>query len=361
MEIEKLHISDNGIKMLGQMKITTVEQLLEIDIISLKALLKKHRKCQTYFDEIYEAIKKLDLHFKYEYPTYYPYISNKSDDLEQIKIADLNLTPDLRKYLLKYDNLGLFFREIAYDKNKLKKFLYINIKPNENYNWLLETLHYLGNNGNLLALNIYKYQHFLLQETLNFNSFISAIISDSKVVQALNKHDIYFIGDLVKYNEEDLQNLEGIGPKTMQIVKEALKKYNLFFNMSTITYYEYEFSLKSFDISILKLDNILENRLRNININNLDDLFFSNKVDFFNTEELSQIRKSFKELGFDITKSFLGSTVSPEVLEYNDLIFRKKILEEELNNINQKLSGLFPIMFSDNSKTEELELTKNNL
>ena len=38
MEIEKLHISDNGIKMLGQMKITTVEQLLEIDIISLKAL-----------------------------------------------------------------------------------------------------------------------------------------------------------------------------------------------------------------------------------------------------------------------------------------------------------------------------------
>ena len=198
MEIEKLHISDNGIKMLSQMKITTVEQLLEIDIISLKALLKKHRKCQTYFDEIYEAIKKLDLHFKYEYPTYYPYISNKSDDLEQIKIADLDLTPDLRKYLLKYDNLGLFFREIAYDKNKLKKFLYINIKPHKNYNWLLETLHYLGNNGNLLALNIYKYQHFLLQETINFNSFISAIISDSKVVQALNKHDIYFIGGLVK-------------------------------------------------------------------------------------------------------------------------------------------------------------------
>ena len=147
----------------------------------------------------------------------------------------------------------------------------------------------------------------------------------------------------------------------MQIVKEALKKYNLFFNMSTITYYEYEFSLKSFDISILKLDNILENRLRNININNLDDLFFSNKVDFFNTEELSQIRKSFKELGFDITKGFLGSTVSPEVLEYNDLIFWKKKLEEELNNIKQILSGLFPIMFSDNSKTEELELTKNNL
>ena len=361
MEIEKLHISDNGIKMLSKMKITTVEQLLEVDIISLKALLKKHHKCQIYFDEIYEAIKKLDLHFKYEYSTYYPYISNKSDDLEQIKIADLDLTPDLRKYLLKYDNLGLFFREIAYDKNKLKKFLYINIKPHKNYNWLLETLHYLGNNGNLLALNIYKYQHFLLQETLNFNSLISAIISDYKVVQALNKQDIYFIGDLVKYNEEDLQNLEGIGPKTMQIVKEALKKYNLFFNMSTTTYYEYEFSLKSFDISILKLDNILENRLRNININNLDDLFFSNKVDFFNTEELSQIRKSFKELGFDITKGFLGSTVSPEVLEYNDLIFRKKILEEELNNINQKLSGLFPIMFSDNSKTEELGLTKNNL
>ena len=50
-----------------------------------------------------------------------------------------------------------------------------------------------------------------------------------------------------------------------------------------------------------------------------------------------------------------------EVLEYNDLIFRKKILGEELNNINKNLSGLFPIMFSDNSKTEELELTKNNL
>ena len=48
--------------------------------------------------------------------------------------------------------------------------------------------------------------------------------------------------------------------------------------------------------------------------------FFFNQVNFFTTEELLQIRTSFRKLGFDVSKSFLGATVNGDVLEYNNLI-----------------------------------------
>lgn len=361
MKIEELNISAGAKKMLQAMNIETVNQLLEADIVSIKALFTTHPRYQAYFDEIFEAIKDLDLHFNYEYNSYYPYINSKNEDLEQNKISSLDLTPDLRKYLEKYDNLGLFFREIAYSKKKLRKFLYENIKPDKKYNWLIELLYHLGNNGTILALNIYKYQSILSKEALTFNSSLEAIIPNIKVVQALNKQDIYFIGDLVKYSKEGFSSLEGIGNKTIDEVLASLEKYNLRFEMHTTGYYEFEFSLSSFDIAVLKLDEALENKARAIGINTLDNLFFSNKVEFFTSSELAQIRKSFKDLGFDVTKSFLNSTVTGDVLEYNNLIFRKKLLEDELQKINQQLSGLFPMMYSEANSKDQIGLTKKQI
>lgn len=365
MEIEQLKISDNAKRMLKDKKIETLEQLLRTDIFistkSAKSISSFHSSYQIYFDEIFEAIKDLDLHFDYELDDYYSKLNSKSEDLEQIKISYLCLTPDLRAYLKKYDNLGLFFSEIAHDKKKLRKFLYKNIKPDKKYNWLIELLYHLGNNGAILALNIYKYQSLLSKETLSFNSPLEKIIPNPKVVQLLNKHDIYFIGDLVKYNKEGFVSLEGIGKITLEEVLTSLEKYNLRFEMSTPNYYEFEFSLSSFDIGVLKLDKALENKARIIGINNLDNLFFSDKVEFFTLDELCQIRKKFKKLGFDVTKSFLNSTVSGDVLEYNNLIFRKKLLEDELQKINQQLSGLFPMMYSEANSKDQIGLTKKQI
>ena len=78
-------------------------------------------------------------------------------------------------------------------------------------------------------------------------------------------------------------------------------------------------------------------------------------------DELAQIRKSFKDLGFDVTKSFLNSTVTGDVLEYNNLIFRKKLLEDELQKINQQLSGLFPMMYSEANSKDQIGLTKKQI
>ena len=95
MRIEELNISTGAKKMLKMMNIETIEKLLEIDITSIKKLCKSHHSYQTYFDEIYEAIKDLGLHFNYEYSIYYPYISSKCEDLEQLKISYLDLTPEI--------------------------------------------------------------------------------------------------------------------------------------------------------------------------------------------------------------------------------------------------------------------------
>ena len=155
-------------------------------------------------------------------------------------------------------------------------------------------------------------------------------------MQALNKQEIYFLGDLVKYSEQSLKDLEGIGAKTVDTVKEELAKYNLHLEMEPKSYYELKFSLDSFDISLLNLEESLECKIRSININTLDNLFFSNKVELFTVEELLQIRNGFKKLGFDVNKSFCGATVSGDVLEYNNLILQKKLYEEKLKEIPTK-------------------------
>ena len=341
MRIEELNISTGAKKMLQMMNIETIEKLLEIDITSIKKLCKSHHRYQTYFDEIYEAIKDLGLHFNYEYSIYYPYISSKCEDLEQLKISYLDLTPELRDYLEKYENIGMFFSTIAYDKKKLKGFLYTTIKSDKDYTWLFNLLHHLGNNGTILLLNIYEYQNILKSKTLS-----------------LNKHEIYFLDDLVKYDEQSLKDLEGIGLKTVETVKEELSKTNFHLGMQHLNYHEIEFSLKNFDINILHLEAALDTKVRRVGINNLNDLFFFNQVNFFTTEELLQIRTSFRKLGFDVSKSFLGATVNGDVLEYNNLILQKRLYEEKLKEINEKLAGKFPMVYSSTPDTKENTFNK---
>lgn len=358
MRIEELNISTGAKKMLQMMNIETIEKLLEIDITSIKRLCKSHHRYQTYFDEIYEAIKDLGLHFNYEYSIYYPYISSKCEDLEQLKISYLDLTPELRDYLEKYENIGMFFSTIAYDKKKLKGFLYTTIKSDKDYTWLFNLLHHLGNNGTILLLNIYEYQNILKSKTLSLSSPLNKIISDLRIVQNLNKHEIYFLDDLVKYDEQSLKDLEGIGLKTVETVKEELSKTNFHLGMQPLNYHEIEFSLKNFDINILHLEAALDAKVRRVGINDLNDLFFFNQVKFFTTEELLQIRTSFRKLGFDVSKSFLGATVNGDVLEYNNLILQKRLYEEKLKEINEKLAGKFPMVYSSTPDTKENTFNK---
>lgn len=358
MQIENLNISGAAKKLLKDYSIDSVEKLLQVNEKNFKLFLSRDEKYRYYFDEVFAEIKRLGLHFKYEYISYYPYLSSKCDDLEQIKISYLDLTPTFRKYFEKYENLLMFFSEIVSDSKKLKKFLYENIKVDEDYTWLFELLGYLGNNGAILRLNIYKYQSLLTQNGLNFNSLLEVAINDNRTVQALNRQDIYFMGDLVKYSEQGLKTLEGVGPVIIKTIKEELKNYGLSLEMQPQPFYEFAFSLSSFDIEVLHLDANLESKAKSLNILTLDNLFFSNKVEFFTPNELVQIRNSFKNLGFDVNKGFLGATVSGDVLEYNNLILQKKLLENELAKVNNKLAGLFPMMYSNANCSDQMHLLK---
>lgn len=87
-------------------------------------------------------------------------------------------------------------------------------------------------------------------------------------------------------------------------------------------------------------------------------MFFFNQVNFFTTEELLQIRTSFRKLGFDVSKSFLGATVNGDVLEYNNLILQKRLYEEKLKEINEKLAGKFPMVYSSTPDTKENTFNK---
>ena len=134
----------------------------------------------------------------------------------------------------------MFLSTIAYDKKKLKGFLYTTIKSDKDYTWLFNLLHHLGNNGTILLLNIYEYQNILKSKTLSLSSPLNKIISDLRIVQNLNKHEIYFLDDLVKYDEQSLKDLEGIGLKTVETVKEELSKTNFHLGMQPLNYHEIE-------------------------------------------------------------------------------------------------------------------------
>ena len=176
MKIEELNISAGAKKMLQAMNIETVNQLLEADIVSIKALFTTHPRYQAYFDEIFEAIKDLDLHFNYEYNSYYPYINSKNEDLEQIKISSLDLTPDLRKYLEKYDVKVYLIDDDTSDKdlkeidNLIKQGKITKIFTYEEDKTTANIQNIINKYPNVVSLVSFKHMNLLTEEARKSNS-----------------------------------------------------------------------------------------------------------------------------------------------------------------------------------------------
>lgn len=226
MLIEDLNISYGATRMLNLMGITKVDELLKISEKDFQTWQNQRTRYRFYFDEIFVALKSRGLSYTFE-RDYYIKLGSRKSNLENITINQLLLTPELRNYLDKYTDLKAFFKDITNDnvfkeensKKKLKRFLVTNIKANQNYDWLINLFQHLGNEGALLSLLIKQFIIFSNQKTIDANSLISSFIDDNRTVMALNKQDIYFLGDLVKYDEDTLLYMDGIGKKCLEIIK----------------------------------------------------------------------------------------------------------------------------------------------
>ena len=152
-EFEKFELSNDIRRMLERFNINSLDKLLDIDYNLYRNIVISSKKRRYYFDELFTALFKEGLKYNF-LDAYYSDLKRKSVDSSKILISDLELSISLRKYLSEYHNVREFFLDIAYNKSKLSRFLYYNIKENEDYEYLFELLDCLGNDGVVLKLII---------------------------------------------------------------------------------------------------------------------------------------------------------------------------------------------------------------
>ena len=242
----------------------------------------------------------------------------------------------MRNFLEPYGNLEAFFKDIANDnsfyeeqsKKKLKRFLVTTIKTNQNYDWLINLLRHLGNKGALLALIIEQYMSFLNQREINANSLLADFITDKHIVIALNKQDIYFLGDLVQLDIQTVSLLNGIGKKSLKTIQNDLSKYGFKLGEELPNYYDFTFAFNKFDIRILHLQEKMEANLRKVGVNTLNDLIVVEYAKYFSDYDNQIITDSYRKLGFDWENATFNKTINGTYAEANEWLQELKRLRE---------------------------------
>ena len=335
MTVDELDISKGALRMLSLMGISEISELIKIDEKNLQLLRSQNIHNRNYFDEIFAAVKNLGLTFAFE-SDYYLNLGIRKANLASISIDELVLTPTLRNYLEPYDNLEAFFNDITSDnvfrenrnKKKIKKFLVNGIKADQNYDWLIELCQHLGNKGALLALVIKKFIGFLKQTKIDANSLLEAVIEDSRIVIALNKQDIYFLGDLVKFDERTLGYFNGVGKRYLEAIKKDLATYGYKLGKELPNYYDFAFDFSKFDIQVLELRKDLESNLRQVGVNNLNDLIVVEYAKYFSDYDNQIITDSYRKLGFDWGSATINKALKGTYAEANEWLQELKKLRE---------------------------------
>lgn len=335
MAVDDLDISKGALRMLNIMGIDNISELIKIDEKNLHLLCSQNSHNRYYFDEIFAAVKNLGLSFAFE-NDYYINLGSRKANLANIRVEELILTPQLRNFLEPYGNLEAFFKDIANDnsfyeeqsKKKLKRFLVTTIKANQNYDWLINLLRHLGNKGALLALIIEQYMSFLNQREINANSLLSNFIPDKHIVIALNKQDIYFLGDLVQLDIQTVCLLNGIGKKSLETIQNDLSKYGFKLGEELPNYYDFTFAFSKFDIQILHLQEKIEANLRKVGVNTLNDLIVIEYAKYFSDYDNQIITDSYRKLGFDWENATFNKTINGTYAEANEWLQELKRLRE---------------------------------
>ena len=158
-DLDFLKMSEGARKVIERLNLTSLEKLLNIDYTLYRHIVDSSKQRRYYFDELFILLKKNGLSYSFM-PKYYYNLAKRSNDLGSILISDLELSIGMRKYLSDYKNLQEFFIDITYNKSKLNRFLYFNIRDEEDYSYFLDLLDSLGNNGVILKGIIKEYQNY---------------------------------------------------------------------------------------------------------------------------------------------------------------------------------------------------------
>lgn len=348
-DLDFLKMSEGARKVIERLNLTSLEKLLNIDYTLYRHIVDSSKQRRYYFDELFILLKKNGLSYSFM-PKYYYNLAKRSNDLGSILISDLELSIGMRKYLSDYKNLQEFFIDIAYNKSKLNRFLYFNIRDEEDYSYFLDLLDSLGNNGVILKGIIKEYQNYQ-KEGNSLYTPLYKIFKKGKTLEILNAYDIYLVGDFLSMPFSTLEEI--IPAKKIAIFKETLDENG--YSLENENYVPLRFSFDCLDIKSLCLDKYLEDELEILGVKNVHEVLFSPKMREVNKEDLKIIREHFSYLNFNLNEPFLYDSYDKNVLRYQNLLFEEKGLKMRDMEIDSYLGGIKPLL-----KEESQELTKIN-
>ena len=348
-DLDFLKMSERARKVIERLNLTSLEKLLNIDYTLYRHIVDSSKQRRYYFDELFILLKKNGLSYSFM-PKYYYNLAKRSNDLGSILINDLELSIGMRKYLSDYKNLQEFFIDITYNKSKLNRFLYFNIRDEEDYSYFEDLLDSLGNNGVILKGIIKEYQNYQKEENSLYTPLYK-IFKKSKTLEILNTYDIYLVGDFLSMPFSTLEEI--IPAKKITIFKETLDENG--YSLENKNYVPLRFSFDCLDIKSLCLDKYLEDELEILEVKNVHEVLFSPKMRKVNKEDLKIIRDHFSYLNFNLDEPFLYDSYDKNVLKYQNLLFEEKSLKMRDMEIDSYLGGIKPLL-----KEESKELTKIN-
>lgn len=348
-DLDFLKMSEGARKVIERLNLTSLEKLLNIDYTLYRHIVDSSKQRRYYFDELFILLKKNGLSYSFM-PKYYYNLAKRSNDLGSILINDLELSIGMRKYLSDYKNLQEFFIDITYNKSKLNRFLYFNIRDEEDYSYFLDLLDSLGNNGVILKGIIKEYQNYQ-KEGNSLYTPLYKIFKKSKTLEILNTYDIYLVGDFLSMPFSTLEEI--IPAKKIAIFKETLDENG--YSLENENYVPLRFSFDCLDIKSLCLDKYLEDELEILEVKNVHEVLFSPKMREVNKEDLKIIREHFSYLNFNLDEPFLYDSYDKNVLRYQSLLFEEKSLKMRDREIDSYLGGIKPLL-----EEESQELTMIN-
>lgn len=348
-DLDFLKMSEGARKVIERLNLTSLEKLLNIDYTLYRHIVDSSKQRRYYFDELFILLKKNGLSYSFM-PKYYYNLAKRSNDLGSILISDLELSIGMRKYLSDYKNLQEFFIDITYNKSKLNRFLYFNIRDEEDYSYFLDLLDSLGNNGVILKGIIKEYQNYQ-KEGNSLYTPLYKIFKKSKTLEILNTYDIYLVGDFLSMPFSTLEEI--IPAKKIAIFKETLDENG--YSLENENYVPLRFSFDCLDIKSLCLDKYLEDELEILGVKNVHEVLFSPKMRKVNKEDLKIIREHFSYLNFNLDEPFLYDSYDKNVLRYQSLLFEEKSLKMRDREIDSYLGGIKPLL-----EEESKELTMIN-
>lgn len=346
-DLDFLKMSEGARKIIERFNLTSLGKLLNIDYTLYRQIVDSSKQRRYYFDELFILLKKNGLSYSFM-PRYYYNLAKRSNDLGSILINDLELSIGMRKYLSEYKNLQEFFIDITYNKNKLNRFLYFNIRDEGDYSYFLDLLDSLGNNGVILKGIIKEYQKYQKEGNPLYTPLYK-IFKKGNTLELLNTYDIYLVGDFLSMPFSTLEEI--IPVKKIDAFRKTLEVNG--YSLENENYVPLRFSFNCLDIKSLCLDKYLEDELETLGVKNIHEVLFSPQMREVNREDLKIIRDHFSYLNFNLDEPFLYDSYDKNVLRYQSLLFEEKGLKMRNMEIDSYLGGIKPLL-----KEESKELTK---